>query len=150
MTTSIASSGWKPVVTTRAERYSIGKTLRKQVPRSSHAAWSAAPDRPDPMSLLEESNRSRLDDLVWLCHRSLCTLDYVERSLRFLMLARVIQPRSVATWAAVMSSIKPSWPIGTYLSFSHFAQTGYVDDPAAARAGVSAATHQNNSVIIAL
>jgi uncharacterized protein DUF2252 len=53
-----------PVVTTRAERYAAGKALRNKVPRSSHAAWSAAPDRPDPVSLLEESNRTRLAELV--------------------------------------------------------------------------------------
>src|SRR5690348_3054832 len=63
-TTTNASSAWKPVVTTRAERYAAGKALRSKVPRSSHAAWSAASDRPDPVSLLEESNRSRLPELV--------------------------------------------------------------------------------------
>jgi len=30
------------------------------VPRSSHASWSATADRPDPLSLLEEQNCSRL------------------------------------------------------------------------------------------
>ena len=63
-TTTIAPSEWVPVVTTRAERYAAGKALRNKVPRSSHATWSAAPDRPDPVSLLEESNRSRLAELV--------------------------------------------------------------------------------------
>jgi uncharacterized protein (DUF2252 family) len=64
ITTKIASSESRPVVTTRAERYAAGKALRNKVPRSSHAAFSAAPDRPDPVSLLEESNRSRLAELV--------------------------------------------------------------------------------------
>jgi uncharacterized protein (DUF2252 family) len=64
ITTRIASSASRPVVTTRAERYAAGKALRNKVPRSSHAAFSAAPDRPDPVSLLEESNRSRLAELV--------------------------------------------------------------------------------------
>jgi uncharacterized protein (DUF2252 family) len=63
-TTTNASSVWKPVVTTRAERYAAGKALRSKVPRSSHAAWSAASDCPDPVSLLEESNRFRLPELV--------------------------------------------------------------------------------------
>lgn len=58
------SLAWTPVVTTRAERYATGKALRSKVPRSSHAAWAAAPDRPDPISMLEESNRSRLPELV--------------------------------------------------------------------------------------
>lgn len=63
-TTTTATSEWKPVVTTRAERYAAGKALRSKVPRSSHATWSPAPDRPDPVSLLEESNRSRVPELV--------------------------------------------------------------------------------------
>lgn len=60
----ISSSEWRPVVTTRAERYAAGKALRKRVPRSSHATWSVTPDRPDPISLLIESNRSRVAELV--------------------------------------------------------------------------------------
>lgn len=64
ITTTITPSEWKPVVTTRAERYAAGKALRNKVPRSSHAAFSPAPDRPDPVSLLEESNRSRVAELV--------------------------------------------------------------------------------------
>ncbi|HWZ20691.1 MAG TPA: DUF2252 domain-containing protein [Ktedonobacteraceae bacterium] len=45
-------------------RRDAGKALRKQVSRRSHAKWSPAADRPDPISLLEEQNRSRLDYLV--------------------------------------------------------------------------------------
>jgi uncharacterized protein (DUF2252 family) len=45
-------------------RREAGKALRKQVPRRSHAEWSPAADRPDPISLLEEQNRSRLEYLV--------------------------------------------------------------------------------------
>ena len=58
------SDGAKPAITTRAERYAAGKALRSQAPRSSHAGWSAVTNRPDPVSLLEESNRSRLPELV--------------------------------------------------------------------------------------
>jgi uncharacterized protein (DUF2252 family) len=59
-----ASFEQRSVLTTRAERYAAGKALRSTVPRTSHAGWSASPERPDPVSLLEESNRSRLADLV--------------------------------------------------------------------------------------
>jgi len=45
-------------------RRDAGKALRKKVPRRSHAKWSTATDRPDPISLLEEQNRTRLDFLV--------------------------------------------------------------------------------------
>src|SRR5258708_39370754 len=49
---------------TLAERGPVGRGLRKRVPRSSHAAWSPAADRPDPISLLEEQDRSRLAQFV--------------------------------------------------------------------------------------
>ena len=49
---------------THAERVAIGRDRRKQVPRSSHAEYAVAPDRPDPIDLLEESNGSRLPELV--------------------------------------------------------------------------------------
>ena len=49
---------------TRAERYAAGKALRAKTLRTSHGEWAAAPDRPDPISLLEESNRSRVQELI--------------------------------------------------------------------------------------
>jgi uncharacterized protein (DUF2252 family) len=53
-----------PNTATRAERYAAGKALRAKVPRTSHGEWASAADRPDPISLLEESNRSRVQELV--------------------------------------------------------------------------------------
>ena len=49
---------------TLVERRAAGRKIRNKVPRSSHAEWSPAPDRPDPMSLLAEQNRTRLQHLV--------------------------------------------------------------------------------------
>ncbi len=49
---------------TLAERSAVGRSLRERVPRSSHAAWSPAADRPDPIGLLEEQDRSRLAQFV--------------------------------------------------------------------------------------
>jgi len=46
------------------ERRELGRSLRKRAPRSSHAEWSAEPSRPDPISLLEDQNKDRLDWLV--------------------------------------------------------------------------------------
>jgi len=51
-------------VQTLAERRAAGRALRNKVPRSSHAVWTPAADRPDPLSLLEEQNRTRLPHLV--------------------------------------------------------------------------------------
>ncbi|GHO56172.1 DUF2252 domain-containing protein [Ktedonobacter robiniae] len=49
---------------TSAERYAAGKALRAHCPRSSHARWEPAPNRPDPLSILEASNRTRVKQLV--------------------------------------------------------------------------------------
>ena len=49
---------------TLADRRAAGRAIRNRVPRSSHAAWVPAADRSDPLSLLEEQNRSRLAHLV--------------------------------------------------------------------------------------
>src|SRR5215469_15873622 len=49
---------------TLAERRAVGRSLRERVPRSSHAEWSPAADRPDPISLLQEQDSSRLAQFV--------------------------------------------------------------------------------------
>ncbi len=41
-----------------------GKNLRKQVPRSSHGDWAPAADRPDPLSLLQQQDKGRLQHLL--------------------------------------------------------------------------------------
>jgi uncharacterized protein (DUF2252 family) len=51
-------------LSTRAERYAAGKALRRRVPRSSQASWKPAGDRPDPVDLLEKSDRSRVARLL--------------------------------------------------------------------------------------
>ncbi len=53
-----------PTTATRAERSAAGKALRSKAPRTSHGGWASAADRPDPISLLEESNRTRVPELV--------------------------------------------------------------------------------------
>jgi uncharacterized protein (DUF2252 family) len=50
------------------ERKAYGKASRERVPRSSHAGWSSAADRPDPVALLEEQNATREPDLVPVRH----------------------------------------------------------------------------------
>ncbi len=47
-----------------AERTELGKRARAQTPRSSHAVFEASADRPDPLKLLEEQARSRVQELV--------------------------------------------------------------------------------------
>ncbi len=49
---------------TVAERLQAGKALRTQVPRTSHARFERAADRPDPVAILEAQNESRVQKLV--------------------------------------------------------------------------------------
>jgi uncharacterized protein (DUF2252 family) len=49
---------------TPAERAARGKAARAAVPRTSHAVFEPAPDRPDPIALLEEQAATRVPELV--------------------------------------------------------------------------------------
>ena len=50
--------------TSRDDRYRMGKELRQQVPRSSLGEWKVRADRPDPVQLINESHRGRLEWLI--------------------------------------------------------------------------------------
>src|SRR2546428_3000152 len=63
-TPSTVPTEWSRELTSRAERYAAGKALRSKTPRSSHGEWAPDPERPDPISILEESNSTRLKNLV--------------------------------------------------------------------------------------
>jgi hypothetical protein len=52
---------------TPAERVARGRELRARVPRSSHAGFEPAADRPDPVSMLAGQSAGRLPDLVPRC-----------------------------------------------------------------------------------
>ena len=50
------------------ERKALGKTARDLADPSSHAGWTPAADRPDPVGLLEEQDATREQDLVPVRH----------------------------------------------------------------------------------
>jgi len=50
------------------ERRESGRSARARTPRSSHGGWGAAPDRLDPVSLLEEQAESRVAELIPIRH----------------------------------------------------------------------------------
>ena len=50
--------------TSREDRYRMGKELRQQVPRGSLGDWKVRADRPDPVALINESHRGRLEWLI--------------------------------------------------------------------------------------
>jgi uncharacterized protein (DUF2252 family) len=49
---------------TRTQRKRAGKALRKQVPRRRHGDWTPAPNRPDPISLLQAQDDGRIQELL--------------------------------------------------------------------------------------
>ncbi|WP_085723997.1 DUF2252 domain-containing protein [Pseudomonas sp. R37(2017)] len=53
-----------PLIGSREERVNAGKLLRDSVPRSSHAAWTPKAKSRDPIAILEQSNKDRLQELV--------------------------------------------------------------------------------------
>jgi uncharacterized protein (DUF2252 family) len=47
-----------------AQRLAAGKSLRDKTPRSAHARYDRQPDRPDPVTILEQQNVTRVQKLV--------------------------------------------------------------------------------------
>jgi len=72
MATSVSSredaapfaSAWRRAHLTVDERKARGLAARQETPRSSHGRWEPAPDRPDPVALLEEQAQSRVPQMV--------------------------------------------------------------------------------------
>jgi len=58
------NSAAAPVFRSAAESLTAGRALRKKVPRESHARWEPPADRPDPVTLLIESSRGRIPQLL--------------------------------------------------------------------------------------
>jgi len=54
----------EPPLPTPEQRQAEGKALRTRVARSALAIWQPAPGRADPIALLEESSRPRLQQLI--------------------------------------------------------------------------------------
>jgi uncharacterized protein (DUF2252 family) len=50
------------------ERRAAGRQARDRTPPSSHSGWRPAADRPDPVALLQEQDRTREPDLVPVRH----------------------------------------------------------------------------------
>ena len=48
----------------REQRVALGKAARAAVPRSSHAEFTPAPQRPDPVAVLESQAATRVSELL--------------------------------------------------------------------------------------
>jgi uncharacterized protein (DUF2252 family) len=57
-----------PPVLTSKERESAGKSARRRAPRSIQGRWEPGPDRPDPVAILEEQDRTRVPGLIAIRH----------------------------------------------------------------------------------
>jgi uncharacterized protein (DUF2252 family) len=55
---------WRRAHLTVDQRVARGRAARRQAPRSEHGRWEPAPDRPNPVALLEQQAVSRAPDLV--------------------------------------------------------------------------------------
>src|SRR5687768_1896274 len=58
------SPGAAQEATSYQQRRERGRAARRLVPRGSHAEWEPAPDRPDPVDLLEAQARDRIQELM--------------------------------------------------------------------------------------
>jgi len=52
----------------RSELYAAGKALREKCPRKLHAEWKPAPNRPDTLDLVLQSEKGRIEELLPLRH----------------------------------------------------------------------------------
>jgi uncharacterized protein (DUF2252 family) len=50
------------------KRVVLGRAARRQASRAGHGKWQPAPDRPDPIALLQEQAKSRVPELVPIRH----------------------------------------------------------------------------------
>jgi uncharacterized protein (DUF2252 family) len=67
-TTRPFASEWRRRHLTVDERIARGHAARQEAPRPSHGRWQPAPDRLDPVTLLEQQAASRVPDLVPIRH----------------------------------------------------------------------------------
>ena len=59
-----AAPSWRRRHLTVEQRVARGRAARQTTPRSEHGRWHPAPDRPDPVALLEQQAATRVPDLV--------------------------------------------------------------------------------------
>ncbi len=58
------ASAWRRAHLSLDQRVARGRAARTEAPRSAHGRWAPAPNRPDPVALLEEQAASRVPMLV--------------------------------------------------------------------------------------
>src|SRR5260370_2303040 len=99
-----------------ADRRAAGKALRKKVARSSHAEWSPAADRPDPVSLAQEQNRTRFAHLVPIPYVRLTTSPFGFLRGSSLVMAQDLSPTPVSCILEHLWRATPLIHFGIYLT----------------------------------
>ena len=96
------ASAWRRAHLTVDERIARGRTARAEAPRAAHGRWEPAPDRPDPVALLEEQAASRVPELVPIRYgRMLVSPFTFYRGAALIMAADLAGPRVRGHRAAV-------------------------------------------------
>jgi uncharacterized protein (DUF2252 family) len=62
------ASAWRRAHLSVDQRKARGKDARATAPRTSHGNWAPSPDRPDPVSLLQEQAATRVPELIPIRH----------------------------------------------------------------------------------
>jgi uncharacterized protein (DUF2252 family) len=62
--TTMSVPAFDASIPTPEERRLVGKERRTEVPRSAHGGWEPTADRREPVEVLVESNRGRMEDLI--------------------------------------------------------------------------------------
>ena len=58
------ASTWRRERLTVEDRVARGRAARRDSPRSGHGRWQPAPERPDPIALLEQQAQTRVQELI--------------------------------------------------------------------------------------
>lgn len=95
------------------QRVELGRSARQEVPRSSHAEWSPAPDRP-PVELLEEQNEDRLPWLVPVRRMSASPFAFYRGAAR--LMAQDLAPTPVSDLTAQVCGDAHLSNFGAYAS----------------------------------
>jgi len=75
----------------REDRFSAGRSLRKGCPRSAHAEWAPAADRPDVVSILQQRAATRVPELLAVLYERMS-----ESSFAFLRGSAVVMALDLA------------------------------------------------------
>src|SRR3954470_20165551 len=99
---------------TPAERAARGKAARAEVPRTSHAVVDPPSTRPDPVTLLEEQGKTRVQELVPIRYGRMLSSPFA-----FYRGAALIMASDLASTATTGLRVTGFWGAETTTHLSH-------------------------------